>query len=149
MGVVDHDARAGRYYLDRNARGRRHRRHGGPRRRRRDRLRDRARRTIGQPREASRVTGRDLPFLVLRVALVTAASMAPPPRVAERDAEVPTAPFTMRDDFQDDSLGQWASYPPAQDVGYEPSLTPTALLDARGGRSLMRVVRPTTAGPLR
>jgi hypothetical protein len=90
-----------------------------------------------------------IPLFVLRVALVTAASMAPPQRVADRQAEVPNAPFTMRDDFQDDGLGQWASYPPAQDVGYEPSLTPTALLGARGGRSLMRVVRPTTAGPLR
>ncbi len=55
----------------------------------------------------------------------------------------------MHDDFQGDSLGQWASYPPAQDVGYEPSLTPTTSLDARGGRSLMRVIRPTAAGPLR
>ena len=33
---------------------------------------------------------------------------------------------TIEDDFDGDGLGQWASYPPAQDVGYEPSLTPTA-----------------------
>jgi hypothetical protein len=58
-------------------------------------------------------------------------------------------PFTMRDDFQGDSLGQWASYPPPQDIGYEPSLSPTADFDARGGRSLMRVVRPNHRGPLR
>ena len=44
--------------------------------------------------------------------------------------------------------GQWASYPPAQDVGYEPSLTPTAEFDAPGGRALMRVVKPVFAGPL-
>jgi hypothetical protein len=58
-------------------------------------------------------------------------------------------PFTMRDNFQEDSLGQWASYPPPQDIGYEPSLSPTADFDARGGRSLMRVLRPNRHGPLR
>jgi len=58
-----------------------------------------------------------IPLFVLGVALVTAASMAPPRRVTGRHAEDPTAPFTMRDDFQDDSFGQLASYPPAQDVG--------------------------------
>ena len=54
----------------------------------------------------------------------------------------------MTESFDGDSLGQWASYPPAQDVGYEPSLTPTAAFDAPGGRALMRVVKPVVPGPL-
>lgn len=54
----------------------------------------------------------------------------------------------MREDFQGDSLGQWASYPPVQDVGYEPSLTPTAQYDAPGGRALMRVVKPNVSDAL-
>jgi hypothetical protein len=60
-----------------------------------------------------------------------------------------TQPYTMREDFQGDSLGQFASYPPAQDVGYEPSLTPTSQFDAPGGRALMRVVKPNVPGVLR
>ncbi|MGH9882353.1 MAG: hypothetical protein ACRD6N_13030, partial [Pyrinomonadaceae bacterium] len=58
-------------------------------------------------------------------------------------------PYMMREDFQGDSLGQWASYPPAQDVGYEPSLAPTSQYEAPGGRSLMRVVKPNIPGALR
>lgn len=58
-------------------------------------------------------------------------------------------PVVMTETFSGDSLGQWASYPPAQDVGYEPSLTPTAEFGAPGGRALMRVVRPVVKGPLR
>ena len=57
-------------------------------------------------------------------------------------------PTILREDFQGDGLGQFASYPPAQDIGYEPSLAPTAAFDAPGGRALMRVVRPTATGPL-
>lgn len=53
------------------------------------------------------------------------------------------------EDFQGDSLGQWASYPPAQDIGYEPSITPTHGFDAPGGRALMRWIQPTRAGDLR
>ena len=60
-----------------------------------------------------------------------------------------TQPYTMLEDFQGDSLGQFASYPPAQDVGYEPSLTPTSQFDAPGGRALMRVVKPNISGGLR
>lgn len=60
-----------------------------------------------------------------------------------------TQPYTLREDFQGDSLGQFASYPPAQDVGYEPSLAPTSQFAAPGGRSLMRVVKPNRSGPLR
>ncbi|HEX7296234.1 MAG TPA: choice-of-anchor X domain-containing protein, partial [Pyrinomonadaceae bacterium] len=55
----------------------------------------------------------------------------------------------MREDFQGDSLGQWASYPPAQDIGYEPSLSPTMDYGALGGRALMRVVKPNRVGPQR
>ena len=58
-------------------------------------------------------------------------------------------PDTLREDFQHNNLGQFASYPPAQDVGYEPSLTPTTDFAAPGGRALMRVVRPNRAGALR
>src|SRR5262245_24793028 len=58
-------------------------------------------------------------------------------------------PYTLREDFQHDSLGRFASYPPAQDVGYEPSLSPTTDFDAPGGRALMRVVKPNRAGALR
>ncbi len=55
----------------------------------------------------------------------------------------------MQDEFQGDSLGQWASYPPAQDIGYEPSLAPTSQYDAPGGRALMRFVKPNIRGALR
>lgn len=58
-------------------------------------------------------------------------------------------PFTIRQDFQENSLGQWASYPPVQDVGYDPSLSPTSDYGAPGGRSLMRIVRPVTTGAFR
>ncbi|HVF47156.1 MAG TPA: DUF4962 domain-containing protein, partial [Pyrinomonadaceae bacterium] len=57
--------------------------------------------------------------------------------------------FSSREDFQGDGLGQWASYPPAQDIGYEPSITPTREFDAPGGRALMRWIQPTRAGELR
>ena len=56
------------------------------------------------------------------------------------------APNEVRDDFQGEGLGQWASYPPAQDIGYEPSISPTSDFGAPGGRSLMRVVKPNRAG---
>jgi hypothetical protein len=58
-------------------------------------------------------------------------------------------PVTLKEDFQGDSLGQFASYPPPQDYGYEPSITPTDEFGAPGGRSLMRVVRPNRPGTLR
>ena len=75
------------------------------------------------------------------VTTATAQTNAPTPKL--------TQPYTMREDFQGDSLGQFASYPPAQDVGYEPSLTPTSQFYARDGRSLMRVVKPNVSGTLR
>lgn len=58
-------------------------------------------------------------------------------------------PYMLREDFQRDSLGQFASYPPAQDVGYEPSLSPTKDFGAPGGRALMRIVKPNRRGPQR
>lgn len=58
-------------------------------------------------------------------------------------------PAVMLEDFDGDGLGQFASYPPAQDIGYDPSLSPTAEFEAPGGRALMRIVRPTARGPLR
>jgi len=57
--------------------------------------------------------------------------------------------YVMREDFQGDGLGQFASYPPAQDIGYDPSVTPTEKFGAPGGRALMRVVQPTRDGDLR
>jgi hypothetical protein len=66
----------------------------------------------------------------------------------DRDRTV-TKPYVMREDFQGDNLGQWASYPPAQDIGYEPSLSPTADQGAHGGRALMRIMKPNRAGSLR
>ncbi len=60
-----------------------------------------------------------------------------------------TQPFSLRENFQGEGLGQWASYPPAQDIGYEPSLSPTSDFSAPGGRSLMRVVKPNRTGALR
>lgn len=63
--------------------------------------------------------------------------------------KVVTVPYVMREDFQHDSLGQWASYPPAQDIGYEPSLTPTSDFSAPRGRALMRWIKPNRSGDLR
>ncbi len=57
--------------------------------------------------------------------------------------------YEVRDDFEGGGLGQWASYPPAQDVGYEPSISPTSDFDVRGTRALMRIVKPNIAGPQR
>jgi hypothetical protein len=54
--------------------------------------------------------------------------------------------YTWTEDFQGDSLGQFASYPPVQDVGYDPSLSPATEFGARGGRALMRILKPTRAG---
>ncbi|MBA2260803.1 MAG: hypothetical protein H0W18_18095, partial [Acidobacteria bacterium] len=68
--------------------------------------------------------------------------------VQDARAEHVLEPTVMVESFAGDSLGQWASYPPAQDVGYEPSLTPTGEFDSPGGRALMRVVKPIVTGPL-
>lgn len=81
--------------------------------------------------------------------LLIATALWPFASSAQTDARPAPRPYTLREDFQHDSLGQFASYPPAQDVGYEPSLTPTTDFDAPGGRALMRVVKPNRAGALR
>jgi len=86
---------------------------------------------------------RSFKSIVLIVAVVLSASVSR----AQNSGRL-LVPFTMHEDFQGDSLGQFASYPPAQDIGYEPSITSTADFGALGGRSLMRVVQPTRNGDL-
>lgn len=85
-------------------------------------------------------------ILTLLLAAVTQTSFT---ALSQSGAAAGVVPYTLREDFQHDSLGQFASYPPAQDVGYEPSLTPTTDFGAPGGRALMRVVKPNRAGALR
>lgn len=87
--------------------------------------------------------GVSLLISVLAITFATLPPLCPP------DSRPLLQPFTLKEDFQHDSLGQFASYPPAQDVGYEPSLSPVSDYDAPGGRALMRVVRPNRAGQLR
>ncbi|HTG91879.1 MAG TPA: heparinase II/III family protein, partial [Pyrinomonadaceae bacterium] len=60
-----------------------------------------------------------------------------------------TQPYSLRENFQGEGLGQWASYPPAQDIGYEPSLSPTTDYSAPDGRARMRIVKPNRVGPQR
>lgn len=72
-----------------------------------------------------------------------------PPQVEAQNSNHLLESYTLREDFHGGGLGQFASYPPAQDIGYEPSITPTEKFDAPGGRALMRVVQPTRDGNLR
>jgi hypothetical protein len=81
--------------------------------------------------------------------LFIAAALWPLASDAQTDERPALQPSSLREDFQHDSLGRFAAYPPAQDVGYEPSLTPTSDFDAPGGRALMRIVKPNRAGTLR
>ncbi len=60
-----------------------------------------------------------------------------------------TEPYTWRENFQGTELAQFASYPPVQDAGYDPSIVPTAEYGALGGRSLMRILKPVRSGPER
>jgi hypothetical protein len=60
-----------------------------------------------------------------------------------------TEPFIWRENFQGAELGQFASYPPVQDAGYDPSIVPTAEYRALDGRSLMRILKPVRSGPER
>jgi hypothetical protein len=83
-----------------------------------------------------------------RVLLVVAA-MTPPCMLAAGATRSATLPFTWREDFQGAWLGQFASYPPAQDAGYDPGLSPTSDYGAPGGRALMRVLKPVRPGPVR
>ncbi|HEY2972182.1 MAG TPA: heparinase II/III family protein [Pyrinomonadaceae bacterium] len=100
-----------------------------------------------QTSQSSLITLRSLSLLLCALAtfLLTISGSAqtnvPSPRL--------TQPHTLREDFQGDSLGQWASYPPVQDIGYEPSVTPTSQYNAPGGRSLMRILKPNLPGALR
>jgi hypothetical protein len=58
-------------------------------------------------------------------------------------------PSRTTEDPQEGNLGGWSSYPPVQDAGYDPSLTYAEGYQAPGRRSLMRMIRPASAGPLR
>ncbi|MBA3631877.1 MAG: heparinase II/III family protein [Acidobacteria bacterium] len=77
-------------------------------------------------------------FVVFAFGLICGFGVFQSPSFAQSLSE----PFTLREKFQHDSLGQFASYPPPQDYGYEPSITPTSDYNAPGGRALMRVVKP-------
>ena len=85
---------------------------------------------------------------MMTAGLVFAVCIGPGSRAQDARPATVLEPTVMTESFGGDSLGQWASYPPAQDVGYEPSLTPTVQFDAPGGRALMRVVKPVVPGPL-
>lgn len=82
-------------------------------------------------------------LLVLFLGMVASVS------TTAQERQILTEAHIMREDFQGEGLGQWASYPPAQDIGYEPSLAPTTQYEAPGGRALMRVVKPNLPGSLR
>jgi hypothetical protein len=84
--------------------------------------------------------------LVFSLAIATRGSFT---ALSQSNAVPVVASFTLREDFQHESLGQFASYPPMQDVGYEPSLTSTKDYGAPGGRALMRVLKPNRSGALR
>lgn len=96
-----------------------------------------------------RLWGRQWPLSLAVLALVTCAIDVGGQGQVQPASPSVTQPYTMREDFQHESLGQWASYPPVQDIGYDPSLSPTTDYGAPGGRALMRIVRPNHAGRLR
>ncbi len=85
----------------------------------------------------------------LKRILLVLAAMTPPCMLAADVTRAATVPFTWREDFQGSELGQFASYPPVQDAGYDPSLLPTSEYGAPGGRALMRVLEPVRPGPVR
>ncbi len=66
--------------------------------------------------------------------LACAALAAQPPAIQ---------PYTWTETFQSGNLGQFSSYPPAQDAGYDPTIAPAA------GGALLREVRPSRSGPAR
>ena len=55
-------------------------------------------------------------------------------------------PYHYTEDFASGQASGWTSYPPVQDVAYDPSLSP--LPRAGGGYSMGRIVRPTRDGAL-
>ena len=85
----------------------------------------------------------ELRFSLVAVALATFIITNASSQTHER---MLTEPYSLHDDFQEESLDQWASYPPAQDIGYEPSLSPTRDYGAPDGRALMRVIEPNRTG---
>ncbi len=85
----------------------------------------------------------DHALLILFLGMIAAVSTA-----TAQERQVLTEAHIMREDFQGEGLGQWASYPPAQDIGYEPSLAPTSQYGVPGNRALMRVVKPNLPGAL-
>jgi hypothetical protein len=88
-------------------------------------------------------------FATLRLATMIAGTLLCMPVLDAASPGRLTEPFTLTDDFEGDGLGQWASYPPAQDVGYDPSLAPTTDYQPEGGRAIMRVWQPVRDGRLR
>ncbi|MBI2222226.1 MAG: heparinase II/III family protein [Acidobacteria bacterium] len=62
-------------------------------------------------------------------------------------AGLATEPFAYREDFESGELKRWASYPPAQDVAWDPSLLPSPV-PALGRFALMRRIRPVQPGPV-
>lgn len=88
-------------------------------------------------------------FATLRLATMIAGTLLCMPATDATSREPLTEPFTLTDDFEGDGLGQWASYPPVQDVGYEPSLAPTTDSQPEAGRAIMRIWQPVRDGRLR
>lgn len=86
---------------------------------------------------------------LVAVLVLVASSLSQAQDVQRLPQRILFEPFEMRENFQGDGLGQWASYPPVQDIGYEPSLSPTSGYGAPGGRALMRVIRVNRDGMLR
>jgi hypothetical protein len=84
-----------------------------------------------------------------RLALIASVGVLPLCGAAATAGHSLTQPYTWREDFQGSALGQFASYPPVQDVGYDPSLVPTTDYGVPGGRALMRILKPTRSGPER
>src|SRR6185437_5022556 len=84
-----------------------------------------------------------------RLAVIALAAVVPLSGVAAAASHSLTQAYTWREDFQGSALGQFASYPPVQDVGYDPSLEPTSKYEAPGGRALMRILKPVRSGPER
>lgn len=56
-----------------------------------------------------------------------------------------TEPFQYREDFESGELKSWASYPPAQDVAWDPTLTATSV-PAVGRYALQRTFQPVRPG---
>ena len=53
-------------------------------------------------------------------------------------------PTSVKEDFEANTLAQFASYPPVQDIGYDPSITP--ITEFGSSRALMRIFRAPGGG---